>query len=125
MSPRSGQLIPSFLLEFLLEFLLYQGSDRVVSEAKSNIYQIKSFRNFHYTDDTGKECGSGIRDLSRKLSKLLNDDQALKEERKKQKKLASRFQGMSGDDSSWGGMGSNGGYGGGGGDRRGGGGGGW
>eukprot|EP00818_Percolomonas_sp_WS_P001159 CAMPEP_0117441692 /NCGR_PEP_ID=MMETSP0759-20121206/3764_1 /TAXON_ID=63605 /ORGANISM="Percolomonas cosmopolitus, Strain WS" /LENGTH=537 /DNA_ID=CAMNT_0005233551 /DNA_START=128 /DNA_END=1739 /DNA_ORIENTATION=+ len=103
----------------LLEFLLYQGSDRIVSEAKSNIYQLRSLRNFHYTDDNGKECGGPVRELSRKLVKLLKDEQALKEERKKQKKLAGRFQGMSREEASWGGVGSGayssgGGYGGGG-----------
>lgn len=93
----------------LLEYLLYNGSDRVIQEAKANVYQIRQLRNFHFTDETGKEVGSSIRETSKKIVKLLKDEEALKEERKKQKKLNGRFQGMSGEDIAYGGFGSSGG----------------
>jgi hypothetical protein len=41
----------------LLEYLIKNGSERVVDDARSHISTIKMLRNFHYIDDKGKDEG--------------------------------------------------------------------
>ena len=41
----------------LLEYLIKNGSERVVDNARDHIYELKALRNFHYIDDKGKDQG--------------------------------------------------------------------
>lgn len=41
----------------LLEYLIKHGSERVVDDARAHISTIKMLRNFHYTDEKGKDQG--------------------------------------------------------------------
>ena len=41
----------------LLEYLVKNGSERVVDDARSHISTLKMLRNFHYIDDKGKDEG--------------------------------------------------------------------
>lgn len=41
----------------LLEYLIKNGSERVVDDARSHIATIKMLRNFYYIDDKGKDQG--------------------------------------------------------------------
>jgi epsin len=41
----------------LLEFLVKNGSERVVDDARSHIATIKILRNFHFIDDKAKDQG--------------------------------------------------------------------
>lgn len=41
----------------LLEYLVKNGSERVVDDARSHIATIKMLRNFYYIDDKGKDQG--------------------------------------------------------------------
>ena len=41
----------------LLEFLVKNGSERVVDDARSHIATIKILRNFHFIDEKGKDQG--------------------------------------------------------------------
>jgi epsin len=41
----------------LLEFLVKNGSERVVDDARTHIATIKILRNFHFIDDKGKDQG--------------------------------------------------------------------
>ena len=41
----------------LLEFLVKNGSERVVDDARAHIGTIKFLRNFHFIDDKGKDQG--------------------------------------------------------------------
>lgn len=46
----------------LLEYLVKNGSERVVDDARSHIATIKMLRNFYYVDDKGKDQGiNGMR----------------------------------------------------------------
>ena len=48
----------------LLEFLVKNGSERVVDDARSHIATIKILRNFHYIDEKAKDQGiNGITPL--------------------------------------------------------------
>ena len=41
----------------LLEYLVKNGSERVVDDARSHIHTLKMLRNFHYIDEKGKDEG--------------------------------------------------------------------
>jgi hypothetical protein len=41
----------------LLEYLIKNGSERVVDDARSHVSTVKMLRNFHYIDDKGKDQG--------------------------------------------------------------------
>lgn len=41
----------------LLEYLIKNGSERVVDDARSHVSMIKVMRNFYYIDDKGKDEG--------------------------------------------------------------------
>ena len=41
----------------LLEYLVKNGSERVVDDARSHIATIKMLRNFYYIDEKGKDQG--------------------------------------------------------------------
>ena len=41
----------------MLEYLVKNGSERVVDDARSHIATIKMLRNFYYIDDKGKDQG--------------------------------------------------------------------
>ena len=41
----------------LLEYLVKNGSERVVDDARSHISTVKMLRNFHYIDEKGKDEG--------------------------------------------------------------------
>ncbi|EIN12448.1 ENTH-domain-containing protein [Punctularia strigosozonata HHB-11173 SS5] len=41
----------------LLEYLIKNGSERVVDDARGHVSTVKMLRNFHYIDDKGKDQG--------------------------------------------------------------------
>lgn len=41
----------------LLEYLVKNGSERVVDDARSHVSMIKMMKNFHYVDEKGKDQG--------------------------------------------------------------------
>ena len=41
----------------LLEFLVKNGSERVVDDARAHVSTIKMLRSFHYVDEKGKDQG--------------------------------------------------------------------
>ena len=54
----------------LLEFLVKNGSERVVDDARTHIATIKILRNFHFIDTQGKDQGINGLSLSRRISLL-------------------------------------------------------
>lgn len=41
----------------MLEFLVKNGSERVVDDARAHVSTIKMLRSFHYVDEKGKDQG--------------------------------------------------------------------
>lgn len=41
----------------LLEYLIKNGSDKVVDHAKDQTYHLKSLKNYHHIDEKGKDQG--------------------------------------------------------------------
>ncbi|KAJ3061280.1 Epsin-3, clathrin recruitment and traffic between the Golgi and endosome [Podochytrium sp. JEL0797] len=104
----------------LLEYLIKNGNERVVDYAKDRIYELKSLKNFHYTDEKGKDQGINVRNRASEIQTLLSDNTKIKEERKKARENRSKYTGVSssgfgGSGSKYGGFSGGGGGGGGGG----------
>lgn len=97
----------------LLEFLIKNGSERVVDDARSHMPLLRMLRQFHYIDQNGKDQGINVRSRSQELVKLLGDVDAIRAERKKARANRNKFGGMEGGISNSGGFsGSGGRYGG-------------
>lgn len=71
----------------LLEYLVKNGSERVVDYARSHIAVVELLRHFSYIDSKGVDQGESIRRRSDELVKLLNNTDLLRSERKKAKQL--------------------------------------
>ncbi|KAJ5327546.1 ENTH/VHS [Penicillium brevicompactum] len=97
----------------LLEFLVKNGSERIVDDARSHLSLIRMLRQFHYIDMNGKDQGINVRNRSSELVKLLGDVDQIRAERKKAKNNRNKFSGFEGGmGAGGGGMSSSGRYGG-------------
>ncbi|KAJ7858999.1 ENTH-domain-containing protein [Mycena leptocephala] len=81
----------------LLEYLIKNGSERVVDDARSHVSTIKMLRNFHYIDDKGKDEGLNVRNRSRELVELLSDVDKIRGERRKAKANKNKYIGTGSD----------------------------
>ncbi|KAF2905100.1 hypothetical protein ILUMI_01084 [Ignelater luminosus] len=81
----------------LLNYLIRNGSERVVTSAREHIYDLRSLENYSYVDEIGKDQGINIRHKVRELIDFIQDDDKLREERKKAKKNKDKYIGMSSD----------------------------
>ncbi|PLB45560.1 ENTH-domain-containing protein [Aspergillus steynii IBT 23096] len=97
----------------LLEFLVKNGSERVVDDARSHMSLLRMLRQFHFIDQNGKDQGINVRNRSSELVKLLGDVDLIRTERKKARANRNKFGGFEGGASVGGGFsGSSGRYGG-------------
>ncbi|KAJ5684349.1 uncharacterized protein N7477_000694 [Penicillium maclennaniae] len=80
----------------LLEFLVKNGSERVVDDARSHMSLLRMLRQFHYIDQNGKDQGINVRNRSSELVKLLGDVDQIRNERKKAKANRNKFGGFEG-----------------------------
>ncbi|GKZ57314.1 epsin-3, clathrin recruitment and traffic between the Golgi and endosome [Aspergillus niger] len=90
----------------LLEFLVKNGSERVVDDARSHMSLIRMLRQFHYIDENGKDQGINVRNRSSELVKLLGDVDLIRSERKKARANRNKFGGFEGGSHIGGGMSS-------------------
>ncbi|XP_045780506.1 clathrin interactor 1 isoform X2 [Maniola jurtina] len=79
----------------LLSYLVRNGSERVVTSAREHIYDLRSLENYTFVDDLGKDQGINVRHKVRELIDFIQDDERLREERKKAKKNKDKYIGMS------------------------------
>lgn len=107
----------------LLEYLVKNGSERVVDDARSHIATIKMLRNFYYIDEKGKDQGLNgtfilpryllraafltysaqlVRNRSRELVELLGDVEKIRGERRKAKTNKHKYTGTGNDGMSFG-----------------------
>ncbi|KAJ5709226.1 hypothetical protein N7493_010560 [Penicillium malachiteum] len=80
----------------LLEFLVKNGSERVVDDARSHMSLLRMLRQFHYIDMNGKDQGINVRNRSSELVKLLGDVEQIRAERKKARSNRNKFSGFEG-----------------------------
>ncbi|KAL5359351.1 hypothetical protein BJX96DRAFT_164373 [Aspergillus floccosus] len=90
----------------LLEFLVKNGSERVVDDARSHMSLLRMLRQFHYIDQNGKDQGINVRNRSSELVKLLGDVDMIRSERKKARANRNKFGGFEGGSHMGGGMSS-------------------
>ncbi|KAB8235059.1 ENTH domain-containing protein [Aspergillus alliaceus] len=80
----------------LLEFLIKNGSERVVDDARSHMSLIRMLRQFHFIDQNGKDQGINVRNRASELVKLLGDVDQIRAERKKARTNRNKFGGFEG-----------------------------
>lgn len=91
-------LIPIyFQATLVLSYLVKNGSERVVTSAREHIYDLRSLENYAFVDENGKDQGINVRHKVRDLIDFIQDDDRLREERKKAKKNKDKYIGMSSD----------------------------
>jgi hypothetical protein len=81
----------------LLGYLVKNGSERVVTSAREHIYDLRSLENYTYIDEQGKDQGVNVRHRAKGLIEFIQDDDKLREERKKAKKTKDKFIGVASD----------------------------
>ena len=82
----------------LLEYIVKNGSERVVDEARAHLSTIKILRNFHYIDEQGKDQGVNIRARAKELAALLSDFDTIRAERRKARANRAKYQGVGSSD---------------------------
>uniref|UniRef100_A0A0B6ZXP1 ENTH domain-containing protein n=1 Tax=Arion vulgaris TaxID=1028688 RepID=A0A0B6ZXP1_9EUPU len=81
----------------LLNYLIKNGSERVVTSTREHIYDLKGLENYSFIDEQGKDQGLNVRHKVKELLDFINDDERLREERKKAKKTKDKYVGVSSD----------------------------
>ncbi|XP_072256536.1 clathrin interactor 1 [Pyxicephalus adspersus] len=83
----------------LLAYLIRNGAERVVTSAREHIYDLRSLENYHFVDENGKDQGINIRQKVKEMVEFVQDDDRLREERKKAKKNKDKYIGVSSESS--------------------------
>lgn len=96
----------------LLEFLVKNGSERVIDDARSHLTLLKMLRQFHYIDQNGKDQGVNVRNRAKELAELLSDVDRIRAERKKARATRNKYSGVEGGTGLGGGFSSSSRYGG-------------
>ncbi|KAI8983622.1 hypothetical protein BDB01DRAFT_843299 [Pilobolus umbonatus] len=81
----------------LLEYLIKNGSERVIDDIRTHVSLIKVMRNFYYIDENGKDEGINVRNRAKEIVELLSDTDKIREERKIAKKNRNKFVGVGSD----------------------------
>lgn len=81
----------------LLNYLVRNGSERVVTSSREHIYDLRSLESYSFVDENGKDQGINVRHKVRELIDFIQDDDKLRDERKKAKKNKDKYIGMSSD----------------------------
>lgn len=79
----------------LLNYLVINGSERVVTSARERIYELRRLENYTYIDELGKDQGINVRHKAKVLIELIQDDEKVRQERKKAKGYKDKFIGVS------------------------------
>ncbi|CAM8911673.1 unnamed protein product [Rhodiola kirilowii] len=67
----------------VLEYLVANGSERVIDEIREHAYQISTLSDFQYIDSSGRDQGNNVRKKSQSLVQLVNDKERIGEVRQK------------------------------------------
>lgn len=78
----------------LLNYLLKNGSEKVVTSSREHLYDIRSLETFSFCDENGKDQGVNIRVKAKEIAEFVQDDDRLREERKKAKKNKDKYVGI-------------------------------
>lgn len=81
----------------LLNYLIKNGSERVVTSTREHVYDLRGLENYSFTDEQGKDQGLNVRHKVKELLEFIQDDDRLRDERKKAKKTKDKYVGVSSD----------------------------
>jgi len=95
----------------LLEYLIKNGSERVVSSCHENIYVIRACQKFIFVDSNGKDQGINVRARAKEIYDLLKNKDKINEERAKAKENKNKYKGVSSEKARYQGFGSSSGFG--------------
>lgn len=79
----------------LLDYLIKNGSERIIDDVRANVTLIQMLKSFHYIDSKGRDQGINVRNRAKNLITFLNDDGQIRTERKKARANAKKFGGVS------------------------------
>ncbi|EGW33401.1 uncharacterized protein SPAPADRAFT_60760 [Spathaspora passalidarum NRRL Y-27907] len=79
----------------LLDYLIKNGSERIIDDVRANLSLIQMLKSFHYIDSKGRDQGINVRNRAKTLIALLNDDSLIRSERKKARANSKKFGGVS------------------------------
>lgn len=85
----------------LLSHLIRNGSERVVTSAREHVYDLRRLERYTFVDEMGKDQGVNVRQKVKDLLDFIQDDDRLREERKKAKKNRDKYIGLSGQEASY------------------------
>ncbi|KAD3337109.1 hypothetical protein E3N88_32629 [Mikania micrantha] len=80
----------------VLEYLVANGSERVIDEIREHPYQMTSLSDFQYLDHNGRDQGNNVRKKSQSLVALVNDKEKIQEVRQKAAANWEKFHNTSG-----------------------------
>ncbi|CAF2715841.1 unnamed protein product [Rotaria sp. Silwood2] len=81
----------------VLAYLIRNGNEKVVKSAREHLYDLRSLENFSYHDEHDNDQGINIR---HKVKEFIEDDDRIRDERKKAKANRDKYIGMSNESSS-------------------------
>lgn len=76
----------------LLEFLIKNGSERCVDDARNHGHVLRALGKFNYYEGT-VDRGLGVREKTKQITDLLTNDDHIREERQRARKLREKFRG--------------------------------
>lgn len=74
----------------LLEFLVKNGAERCVDDARNHGHALRALGQFNYYEGT-IDRGLGVREKTKQIMEILGDDERIREERQKARKLRQKF----------------------------------
>ncbi|KAI3422016.1 hypothetical protein GPALN_012553 [Globodera pallida] len=83
----------------LLNYLIKNGSERVISTARDHVFEMRTLENYKCLDERGKDEGLNVRHRVKLILEMLNDEEILRTERRKAKTEGrEKYQGFSKED---------------------------
>ncbi|GAQ78144.1 ENTH/VHS family protein [Klebsormidium nitens] len=79
----------------VLEFLVAQGTERVIDELREHQYQIQTLVDFQFVEPNGKDQGINVRKKAQTVIALVNDKEKIREVRDKAQKNRDKYRGVS------------------------------
>jgi hypothetical protein len=80
----------------LIDFLIKNGSERVIEAARDKMYRIRSLQEYNFYEGN-IDKGSGVREKSKQLVELLSSNESIRSEREKARTIRNKFIGISND----------------------------
>ena len=74
----------------LLEHLVKNGAERCVDDARNHAHVLRTLGQFNYYEGT-IDRGLGVREKSKQILEMISDDERVREERQKARKLREKF----------------------------------